>query len=329
MVGLGIALFALVAHAQRVVLLRPTDVDAVLVEAFNRLHAELRLQSFEVTIVDTSGEARSPEALEEAAKRAEALATISFVRHGSKTSVDVWIADRVSGKTTMRTIEPPGGSDVASVLAIRAVDLLRTSLREFGGEPPPPDVVGVVSTPPPDALQALVAPPRPMWEIRAEGMVLWDGPTFGAALGAGFALSHRVSERIAVGILLAGPLIGPNLRTSAGSASVRQEFGWSEVNVLVWRSRPIELGASLSAGAHRLEAQGKPNPPLVAQNADVWSFAGALGAHGDLRLTSSAAIGLNVRAIALMPRPGVAVDTNVAVLQFPLLSGSVGLLVGF
>src|SRR6266498_583506 len=183
MVGLGIFLFALVSHAQRVVLLRPADVDAVLVEAFNRLHAELRLQHFEVTIVDANVEARSPDALEEAAKRADALATISFVRHGSKTKVDVWLADRVSGKTTIRTIEPPGGTDVPNVLAIRAVDLLRTSLREFGGEPPPPDVVGVVATPPPDSVRALVAPPRPTWEIRAEGILLWDGPSFGAALG--------------------------------------------------------------------------------------------------------------------------------------------------
>jgi hypothetical protein len=329
MLGFGVLLFALVAQAQRVVLLRPTDVDAVLVEAFNRLHAELRLQNFEVTIVDTNVEARSPEALEEAAKRADALATISFVRHGSKTKVDVWLADRVSGKTTMRTIEPPGGTDVASVLAIRAVDLLRTSLREFGGEPPPPDVVGVVSTPPPDSVRALVAPPRPTWQIRAEGIVLWDGPSFGAALGAGFALSRRLGERTDVGILLAGPLVGPTLRTSEGSASVRQELGWVEVRVLAWEARPIEVGASLAAGVHRLEAQGRPNPPLLAKNEDAWSFAGAVGAHGEVRLTTNAAIGLNVRAIALTPRPGVAVNTSVGMLQFPLLGGSVGLLVGF
>ncbi len=329
MVGLGIFLFALVSHAQRVVLLRPADVDAVLVEAFNRLHAELRLQHFEVTIVDANVEARSPDALEEAAKRADALATISFVRHGSKTKVDVWLADRVSGKTTIRTIEPPGGTDVPNVLAIRAVDLLRTSLREFGGEPPPPDVVGVVATPPPDSVRALVAPPRPTWEIRAEGILLWDGPSFGAALGAGFALSRRFGERVAAGVLLAGPLIGPSFRTSEGSASVRQELGWAEVKMLVWESRPIELGASFSAGVHRLEAQGRPNPPLLAKNEDAWSFAGAVGAHGELRLTTNAAIGLNLRAIGLAPRPGVAVDTNVGMLQFPLLSGSVGLLVGF
>src|SRR5262245_27204891 len=130
-VALAVLLLAPDALAQRVVLVRPPNSDAVVVEAFNRLRAELRLQSFDVVGLDADPAFVSPESVGEAATREDAFAAISIARRAGATSVDVWIADRVTGKTTLRTLALRRESDAPSVLAVRAVDLLRSSLREI------------------------------------------------------------------------------------------------------------------------------------------------------------------------------------------------------
>src|SRR5688572_1034401 len=138
LVGIGVLLFAWIAQAQRVALVRPSDADAVLLEVFNRLSAELRLQDFEVAILDTGLEPRSPEALAEVARRTASVAAVRFIRRGDSPGVDVWLGPRAGSSTAVQTIEPPSGLDTPNVLAIRTVDLLRTTLREFGGGPRPP-----------------------------------------------------------------------------------------------------------------------------------------------------------------------------------------------
>jgi hypothetical protein len=329
MLTLALLTVASFASAQRVVLVRPADTDPVLFEAFNRLNAELRLHDFEVTVVDTTSDTRSPDTLEDAAKRADALASISFARHGGKTGVDVWLSDRVSGKTSIRTLEPGSAKDAPTVIAIRAVDLLRTSLREFAEESPPPEVVGADTRPAPEAVRVLTAPPRPPWEVRADAVMLWNRPALGVALGPGIGLAYRFRDRMEVGIGAAGPLIGSGWRTAQGSATVRQALAWAELKVAAWRSELFDVSASLGAGVHQLQAQGEANPPLGSRSDHVVSFAGTLGAQGELHLGSSAAIGLTVRATGLTPRPGVGVGNTVALVQFPLLGASVGLCVGF
>jgi hypothetical protein len=130
------------AHAQRIILLCPPETDSSLTEAFNRLRGELTMHGFEVE-VQTSAEAISPENLALHADSVAAVASVSFVRGGGITTADIKISDRVTGKTTIRTIATPEGTDAASLLALRAVELLRTSLREFGPNArTPQDIVG-------------------------------------------------------------------------------------------------------------------------------------------------------------------------------------------
>src|SRR6186713_3173374 len=75
--ALAVLLAAPEAFAQKVVLVRPPNGDAVLVEAFNRLRAELRLQDFEVVVVDADPALASPESVGTAATREDAFAGIS------------------------------------------------------------------------------------------------------------------------------------------------------------------------------------------------------------------------------------------------------------
>ncbi len=340
LVGIGVLLIAWVAEAQRVALVRPLESDSPSLEVFNRLSAELRLQTFEVAILDTGpirdqlvdGRAvdpRTAELLAEIARRTSAVAAVRFQRRGESTAVDVWIGERVGAQAALQTIEPPGGLDAPNVLAIRAVDLLRTTLREFatGDRPPapPPRVPENKPNPPP--------PPErpPNWKIRAEGVILWNRPTLGLAFGAGLGLSRRVADHVEVGIYGAGPIVlGKNWGTREGAASVRHEMGWVDIRLTGWSIGPFVVGTSAGAGAFRLEAQGVKPPDLIISGGDqVWSFATTLAGHLDLPLGGNAAVGVTARAIGLTPRPAVRIGTADAVVLFPLLSASAGLLVAF
>jgi len=312
-----------------VAVVRPVENDAVLVETFNRLTAELRLQDFDVTTVDAQAGQRTAEALETTARRAGALASVALMRNDGRTAVDVWFDDR-SGVTPMvRRLETAAGTELPSVLAIRVVDLLRVNLREFRIEHPA-EIVRIDRPAP--AETAAPAPPVPAprpWEIRAEGMVIYDNAALGPAFGAGLGFA-RHSGPFRVGVLVTGPLITATWETPDGSAFIRQHLGWAEMRVSWWRSQWLDFGVSVAAGAHYLSAQaGTIRPPLHPKDDDVWSFAGVVGADGSFRLTSNAGLSLTLRAIGLAPKAGVGVGTSTTVLQLPLLSASAGLLVGF
>jgi hypothetical protein len=329
LVGLGVLLFAWVAEAQRVALVRPPDADAVLLDVFNRVSAELRLQDFEVAILDTGVEARSPEALAEVARRTSSVASVRFFRRADSTAVDVWLGARGGGAAHVHTIEPPGGLDAPNVLAIRTVDLLRTTLREFGGgDRPPPRVAPVPESRPPPPPPA--PPDRPPnWKLRAEGIILWDRPTLGLAYGAGLALTRRVANHVEVGVAAAGPVVlGRNWAVPEGEASVRHEMGWAEVRLSGWSAGPLVVGVSGGAGIFRIEVNGI-KPRELSTPDQKWSFAATLAGHLEVPIGGNAAIGMTLRAIGLTPRPAVGIGTTEAVIQFPLLGVSAGLLVGF
>jgi hypothetical protein len=316
------------ADAQRVVLLKPADDDAVLVDAFHRVEAELRIHDFETAVVTAEPGAAPSEQLGAAAEAAQALASIGFVRRAGKTSVDVWLVDRVSGKTTMRRLEVGKSGDAANVLAIRTVDLLRMSLSEYDPEAPPPaDVVGVERRPLPKAVATLAAP-EPSFRLRVEAMGVFDGPAFGFAYGPALGI-HHVSAPLEIGLMLAGPLVGADVQTSLGSASVWQELGWLEAKLRVFDERRFVAALSLGAGVHLMQARGQADPPLLSQSDNVWSGLGALGLHGELGLSRNVGLAAAVRALALLPALGVAVADEREELGVPLVVASLGVSVGW
>lgn len=317
-------------RAQRVALVRPADDDAVLIDAFNRLHAELRIHAFEPLVLEATTTTRDPDGLAMAAQRADALACIAFVRHDGKTAVEVWLADRVSGKITMRTLELSHTSDASSVLAIRAVDLLRASLRELDlVERPPPEVVGVDPRPVPEAVQALTAAPEPLWSLRAEGTLVLDRPALGPAFGPSLGVTRRLSDRIDLGLTVAGPLLFGSWKTNEGAASVRQQLAWAEVRMHAFHSRALKLGANLALGEHYLYAQGQARSPLMSRTDDVWSFLFGFGLHAQWNMVTRVAVILSVRGLILTPRPGVGIGQRSSALALPVLYAATGIMLGF
>jgi hypothetical protein len=316
------------ASAQRVVLVQTGKQDPLLVDAWHRLLAELRIQHFESETVDLAETEDLAEALAETARARGALAAIALIHRNETTAVDVWLIDRVTGKTTLRRITVNPGEDASSVLAIRAVDLLRASFREFEvGQRPPEDVADVDRRPVPRAVQDLSAEPSPVVSLIAGAMMLVQFPAFGAAFGPTLGAFVRVTDRSAIGLVVAGPLIGAEFSAANGSATMTQALGVLEARLSVLRPGAFAVGPSLAFGAYHLSAAGRATPPLVSKDDGAWSAIAGGGVFFQARLWSRVAATVSSRVFGIFPPVGVAVGDESAVIRFPVLETSLGVMV--
>lgn len=299
-----------VAAAQRVLLARPPASDATLFEAYGRLRAELELQAFEVVVLEGRETQAIAEELEREAQARGAFAALALQRDTSGTAARIYIVDRVTGKTTSRKLRIDPSSDGPTLLAVRAVDLLRASLVELApGQRPTRDVLGVDAAPPPPEVVRF-SRESPRFQVRTGGLALLT-PALGTGVGVLLGASYRPFESLDVGIELAGPLFGAEYDAAGGAASVRQEFALlrASLNLSTATSeRRWEYGPLIGAGAYHLEATGVVEPPFVARTEQLWSFAANAGLRARYFFDRTVSLGFDVSALALLPRPVIAVD---------------------
>ncbi len=330
--ALIVTLWSALASAQRIVLLRPKTADAALLQAFGRLKGELRVHDFEVIVVDADQDAPSPRDLADAAERVRAVATVSFLRSQGLASADVWISDRVTGKTSMRTIATSQRAEASAVLAVRAVDLLRASLREFGpGEPPPPDVVGANPDRAPEHVRVWATEPslRRWWSLDAGVVVESTLSRLGSEYGPALALGCDPTERIALRLGFQGPLSGAHASHDDGSVTLRTQQLFAELGLRILSRAAWSLEASAALGAHHLDIRGAASPPYVGRADAAWTALAAVGLHLELRLTRGAALVLGERAVVLAPRPVVHFTDDAIAYGRPMLETASSLRVWF
>ncbi len=327
LLALGALLVAPDALAEHVVLVRPPVQDEVMSEALNRLRAELRLQGFDTTVVVLPPSESTPQKLTELAQQQGAFAGISLARASGTASAEVCIADRLTGKTSLRTLALSREADAPSVLAVRAADLLRSSLRELEpGEKPPADVVGVDTKPTPIAVENWTRNDV-RFRVDARAAALGATQSLGPGYGPSLGLGYRAFDRIWIGLVGIGPAVGATFETAQGSAKVVQVLGLARVQGVAVRTSAFELRPTLAAGVYHLDAQGNVEPPIEARNETVTSFAGGLGLDASLHLTSALSLGADVSAFLLTPRPGVAVLGDEYEYPWPFVTASLGLAV--
>jgi hypothetical protein len=316
----------------RVAVVRSSSTDRVLHEAATRLRAELQGAGFEVVEVERApGDPRSE--VEDAAPDASSFATIAISRADNGAFADVWISDRLTGKTVVRRLEVGAGPSATAVLAIRALELLRASLLEIAATTPP-------SEPPMSAPNDVVKwvapalPPAPASPI-LQGAALGVGALalhglrgIGLAVGPTVNFSHGAGPWF-LRVMLAGPLIGPELRAAAGSSTIRQELG---ALALGWASDPKPLGgfAWVGAGGFDLHTNGSAVAPYRGISGNVASFLCAAGLGGLARIGPRVAVTAELIAAFLDPQPVVVIAGNDAgSAGTPSVGASLGVLVGF
>ena len=322
------------AARSRVALVRTESSDRLLSEAGTRLRAELVSAGFEVVEVDRApGDSRAE--VEQAAERTKSVATVAIDRAGSGALADVWISDRVSGKTVVRRLKVGGGPGAAAVLAIRALELLRASLLEVVLPASPAEAPAAA---PPPAVVDWVKPTLPP-KAPEDGELL-DGPALGVGvlglhglrgIGLAFGPTLRVFHGIGGGafgrLVLAGPLGGPSLSEPEGTASVRQEFLSLDLG---WATRAAPLGALvwLGAGAFHLHTAGSAAQPYRSTSDDVLSVLLTGGLGGVVRLGQDVALSAELAAVGLVPRPVVVIaNRDAGSAGNPALAMSLNLLV--
>jgi hypothetical protein len=337
---------SLAAERSRVALVRASGDDALLAEATTRLQAELGALGFEVVLVDPTegGDARA--SVEAAHLTPPPIATLALSHEGSSAAADVWVADGLTAKTSVRRIDVRDVSQdrAPSVLAVRAVELLRASLLEAarpphekqgeeasGGKPPavpppplPRDVERFVDAGGDDGGAASRWPPTKTG-IRAElGAALLtslsgSSPAFGPMLRVGYG-SDRLSGRISV----VAPAFGAGVDAPAGSASIRQELAVFELVTTLPPSSRFLAVLSAGAGVHHARIDGSASPPFSPDSGDSWGFLGVAGAGVGLRLGASSGLLLDVHALFRTPLLAVQVGDVTFESRTPELATTAG-----
>ena len=291
-----------------------------------RVRAELETLGYRAEIVLTAELGPGRHGLEAEAGRLGAIALVSVPTRGR--SVEIWIADRATGKTALSAtvVAPPGTGSRDDILALRAVELLRTSLLDPGGGDqargsvsPPADAAGLAGREPWASGQVRAAA-RPLWAAPArageearqdDGVPQPPALLFGVAGTGVFGLTRQAhallgfewlpGDRFGVGGQLLVPVRATELEGQGGHATVDGALFalGPRVRVLgdgdpwLW-TLGVDLGAAL------LEVRGYAEPPLVPGSDRLTVFSGYVDT------TVSVGVSPRLRLAAMLLFGGVA-----------------------
>ena len=320
---------ATVARAASVVIVPPANSPPVMVETLVRLKGELISAGFETEILDgadaagsAAGDSRAR--LEQLAARRGADAVVAIVGDLSPDSVEVWVIDKVTGKSVVRRVPfEPTATRASETLAIRAIELLRSSFLEIDlaahdrrsqpGTAPPPAVVHFV-----EAERLARNPERFGVEVGGAGVMSLDG--VGPALLPLVRFGWSLRSWFLVQAALAGLGTRANVESQVGSAQVAQAYGLLGGSFRFRAGARVRPFATLSAGVLRTSVEGRADAPNLGRVAEQWSFLVDAGFGASLRLPDRFTLSLAAHAQLAEPYLGVRVlDTVVATSARPNL----------
>jgi hypothetical protein len=255
------------------------------------LTGELAAQGFETQMVPKATRDLSPSQLRQLARNEGAVAAFALVI--TPEGLEVWIADRVTGKVTLREVIPNADqkSDDGRVIALQAVELLRWSLRETG---PAAARSSEIPNPPP-AIARLRS--RPELE-RVAGVGVGLAGTFWPSIKSGGVEAQFNAEywpsvwggrALLAESLTASRAEGKNGRIELHSLRCAVLTGWAPWTMSC-RVR-LELGPGVSLMSTQL--RGVVQSPLIAEQRGDISFGPVAG--GGLRWVVARSFALTAR----------------------------------
>lgn len=301
--------YAALAAPPRVAIVRDPTPSAER-EAFeNQLKSELAAAGFEV--VSVSGHANSAEELEAIAARESSVAAIRLDKPAGNVSARLWVTERVTGKTLLRTVRPEAVSpDAPGIIALRAVELLRASLLELNESHPPrgsvpatPAVRAWVRAATPAQPAAPVAP-QPAWAIAAGPGLLVSPGGVPASLGPFLGFVWRPTRQWSAELRWDGPFVS-TADSSVGSANIDQQF-------LTWRTRfePFSFKAAnpyfvAGLGGQHMSVHGSAKAPFRGRTSSAYSVLGLVGIGVGIPIVSQVRATLECAVAAAVSQPVV------------------------
>jgi hypothetical protein len=294
-----------------------------------RVRAELEGLGVDVIVLKPPAEgspSRAP--LEQVARNVGAVAAVRLVPSGAD-KVEIWVADRVTGKAVVRELDAPSARTSTASVAVGTVELLRASLMELHAPDPPHGEVAVTPKLESLALPAQAPPPpfRPRLGLEVSGGTELGLRGIGPSGEAGLGLWARLGER--AGLRLAGQLTVAAAHAGSASGSVATEAQLAAVLGSYELTDPagtwvpnVEAGI---AAAH-VSTTGTAVAPYVSASDAAWFAVPLVGAG----LGFSFARGLRLRGEALggWALPSAAVHTPTETVGHwgaPLVSLSLGI----
>lgn len=296
------------AHADsapRIVIIAPTADDRISL----RLQAELRALHFEVPDVEIAPGLPSRAQLEAAARQRDAVAAVRIVP--SSAGVEVWIVDRMTGKTVLREIvtTEAGSASGDATIALRVVELLRASLMELDaarrpeGEVKPPPLILELMAPP--RISARPAPPiailpeRPSPKLSMElgPAALLSPGGFGPSGLVSAAIHYRPAEAFGASLIALIPIPPATVSGPGGATAARVALLGVGLRG-AWTSPTSAWTPTLGGGISVvwLHLDGQPAAHFSGVSASVFSCAPYLRAGLGLTIVPR----LRVRADALV-----------------------------
>jgi hypothetical protein len=275
------------AHRKVIAVIAPADADAAVTEAVSRFKGEASAVGFAVVVLPGTASPTATQ-MEEAARAASAVATVSFAVGSDSRALDVWFTDRQTGKTVLGHIaaERETGGRASGVLAVKAVDFLRARLIDFLATRPAPP--GPAAGAPPSA-PAVLASPSP-GRAEASGH---PAARFGLAVGVGLLHSLQDLGTTIMPVLRAAYVLGGwsalrvtlgglGTRTAArpvmgGAASVHQDLATLDW-VVTLGQRWLRPRLAVGAGILLVTGNGVAVSPYVGRGGASVSFATAASA---------------------------------------------------
>ncbi len=312
------------AHANGSTVLVLVDPDSGVGTAIAR---ELRAAGLEPRVRDTITASADHLELESLARAESVGAVVRVHREGGR--VSLWLTDRFTRKSSVRTVEWTGDH---ALLAVQVVELLRASLLEIDlPSTPPPELA------PPPAVRRLAA--RPSQPARAESFGV------GFFLGGGVSLSVggvdpapmiRADMSLSLGRWARLALVGQHaaMASSLGGPEGASRLHWTTLGAsCAVRLRSADarfaLDPGLVVGAVNVEASGSTTAPFVGRTAQLWGFYGALAVTGAAQVTAGIRVRVAVDVGLVAPAAEVRfADRLVAVWGEMLVSAALGVEVG-
>jgi hypothetical protein len=292
--------------------------DALILEALNRLRAELTLAGMRAVPSDSPSSPvpeRAPDFVPERAPDfVPEFATITISRaDDARVAVAVSVGAGNSSALVRQTIIGDAqGADGASVLAIRAVELLRATLMQATTVvlPPPPAVR--VPEPPgrstaPSPAAALVLHLR--WAVALGPALLRSFAGFGSAVGGTARVSFRPIAPLGIEVQAAGPMWARDLTATAGSASVRQELAFAGVTWFLRDGHRLSPIASAGAGLYHVQVTGHAANGAAVSGA-LWAPLASTSVGLGVALGSRYALRIDAAALFLQPAPYVLIGAS-------------------
>ena len=330
MLTLSLATKQVRAQSARVVLVRPLAQSAVATEAITRIRGELIADGFEVSVVDAPPGSDPASVLARADQQTGAAATLGLFLHADASAAELWVVDRLTSKTVVRSVEmakSPGVS-IPEVLARRSVELLRASLLEILVDAQKRPFAAPAPRAQASRWAARALESRPsVWGVEAGAQVLAGFGGVGGAVMPIARVRAVLGERLVARLTVSGLGTRPRIEAAEGTATVRQELGLLELLGEIAPRSWFRPSVSLGAGAYHIGVDGSAKWPYAGLDGGRYAFAADAGAGLALSLTSSFALSLEGHALLVTPYPVIRfLDVDTAETGRPLLSGALTLL---